>query len=59
MPNGDPTYFIKNIRRKLVLLTSAIAYIKDLDRRRKYIELIEEMQDEDLATLEALIKKGR
>lgn len=56
MPNSAD-YLIKNIRRKLVLLTSAIAYIPDLNKRRKYIEMIEEIQDTDLVGLEDLLKK--
>lgn len=40
-----------------MLLTSAIAHIEDLDRRRKYVEIIEEIQDTDLVELEALINK--
>jgi len=55
MPNSID-YHIKNIRRKLLLLTAAMIHIDNLDKRRKYIEIIEELQDTDLMELESAIK---
>jgi len=50
-------YFIKEIRRKLVLLTAAIAYVPDLKKRRKFVEMLDEIRDTDLSNLEDLCRK--